>query len=107
MLDDDYDLDIELACDHEVTPEQLDEARAFFMAMLETAEPDSLRRYHAAEARFHELVEQVKLCTANETVTPEMLAAGRQALDEVTQAKEQLNASMARVAYAMTHTAYA
>lgn len=105
--DDDLDLfDIEPVA-QEVTPDELADARAFFMAVLQEVAPESLRRYDAAEAEFNRLLAQIKACSETDTLTPEVVHAGKLAYDAVAEAKLDLHANMARVAYTMSHTAYA
>lgn len=105
--DSDFDLEITLDEGIAVNPQELDNARVFFMSMLEATEATNLNRYNAAEAHLKEVLGRFKGAYADGSLTPEMVVAGKQAYDEMTEAKAQLNASMARVAYAMSHTAFA
>ena len=105
--DSDFDLEITLDEGIAVNPQELDNARVFFLSMLEATEANSLERYNAAESHLKEMLDRFKGAYADGSLTPEMVAAGKEAYDEVTEAKAQLNASMARVAYAMAHTAFA
>lgn len=107
--DDESEFDLEITLDEgvPVNPQELDNARAFFLSMLEVAESANLNRYNAAEAHLKEMLDRFKGAYADGSVTPELVLEGKAAYDEVAEAKAQLNASMARVAYAMAHTAFA
>lgn len=94
--------------DGPIAVDDLDEARAFFMAVLEEAESGIVDRFKDTEVEFRDLVSQVR--SAHESVgvvDPALMARTHEALNAMKEAKSKLDAGLARTAYKMNHAAFA
>lgn len=100
-------LKLELSADEGVSPAQLGDAREFFISMLESSEQGNLDAYNLAEAHFREHLAKFKERSKDGTLDEETVLAGKRAFDDMIAAKERLQSSLNRVAYAMSHTAFA
>jgi len=92
----------------DMSSSDLENARAFFMAMLEESEPMALARYQKAEATFKASLAKLKALRDNDgEISRELLTSSKEAYDEVVAARDGLESGLQRTAYKMTHTALA
>lgn len=95
--DDDANLDLE---DEDEIPMDAESARAFFMAVLEAAEPDAYTRYTSIQIRFHNLVTRL-------AADPSLISETRMAHGDLINARERLEEAMSRTSNLLAHAAHA
>jgi hypothetical protein len=86
---------------------ELVQAREFFMAVLEAAEPDAYIRYTSIQIRFHDLVARMKQGHLIGAVDPDLISETHLAHGDLINAREHLDAAMARTSNLMAHSAHA
>jgi len=83
--------------------QEVEAARAFFMAVLEESEPEALARYKAAEDEFTKLLDAIRMNDEAGITNPDLTVQGNEAFLAVAEAKNVLTHSLDKVAYKMTH----